>query len=125
MKPGRPRVLLVDDEEHILSALGRVLRREGYEILSAGTGAEALQLLEAEPVDLILSDHKMPGMSGLALLERAAGCRPRAVRMLLTGWPGEIPPRDLERIGVAALIEKPWNDGELKAALRRALATGA
>ncbi len=121
MTPRVPTLLLVDDEERILSALRRCLRREGWELLSAESGSEALAILEERGVDAILSDHKMPGMSGLAFLERAATLRPAAVPMLLTGWPGAIPEEALEKLGVFALLTNPWDDGELKATLRRAL----
>ena len=114
-------ILIVDDEARILSALRRSLRREGYEILTAETVSEALRVLEAHPVDLIISDHKMPGTSGLQFLEQAAERRPAAGRMLITGWTEEVPGEDLERLGICALITKPWEDDKLKATLRRAL----
>jgi DNA-binding NtrC family response regulator len=113
-------VLLVDDEEHVLSALRRTLRREGYQVLTAGSAREALRILEEGPVAAVVSDHKMPGTSGLALLGQVARRWPAVGRLLLTGWPGDIPRGELEAVG-AALLEKPWDDAELKAALRRAL----
>ncbi len=122
MRGERPLLLLVDDEARILSALRRSLRREGYEIVTAETAAEALRLIDEEPVDAILSDHKMPGMSGIDLLAEAARRRPEATRMLITGWTEEIPRDELERVGVRALVTKPWDEARLKATLRRALA---
>ena len=116
-----PSLLIVDDEARILSALRRSLRREGYEIVTAESGREALQVLDERPVDGILSDHKMPHMSGDQLLALAAERRPEAVRMLITGWTEEIPADRLEELGVCALITKPWDDTKLKATLRRAL----
>jgi adenylate cyclase len=116
-----PRLLIVDDEVRILSALRRALRREGYEILTAETAAEALRLLDEAPVDAILSDHKMPGMSGAQFLAEAARRCPGAARMIITGWTEEIPPERLEELGVCALVTKPWDDAMLKATLRRAL----
>ncbi len=119
-----PCVLLVDDEARILSALRRCLRREGFEILTAESAAEALRILDAHPVDAIVSDQKMPGGSGLALLAAAARRRPNAARMLITGVTDEIPRAELEAAGVCALITKPWDDTRLKATLRRALGLG-
>jgi DNA-binding NtrC family response regulator len=116
-----PCVLLVDDEARILSALRRCLRREGFEILTAESAAEALGILDARPVDAIVSDQKMPGGSGLALLTAAARRQPDAARMLITGVTDEIPRSALEAAGVCALITKPWDDARLKATLRRAL----
>jgi response regulator RpfG family c-di-GMP phosphodiesterase len=117
----RPVVLLVDDEPRILSALHRTLRREGYELLTAETTQEALRLVDAGPVDCVLSDHKMPGMTGLELLERVASRRPETRRMLITGWNVEIDRDELARLGVRAVLSKPWDDAELKATLRAAV----
>jgi response regulator RpfG family c-di-GMP phosphodiesterase len=116
----RPTTLLiVDDEDRILSSLRRSLRREGYRIVTSESVHHALEILDAEPVDMILSDHKMPGMSGLQFLAEAANRRPGAARMLLTGWTEEIPAEKLEQLGIVALIDKPWDDAELKEILRR------
>jgi len=114
-------ILVVDDEVHILSALQRALRGEGYELLTADSPLRALDILKVRAVDAILSDHKMPGMSGLELLARAALYCPKAVRLLLTGWTEEISPSQVERLGIRALLPKPWEDAELKAALRAAI----
>ncbi len=116
-----PAVLVVDDEVRILSALRRSLRREGYEILTAETVEEALRVLDERSVSLILSDQKMPGMSGVQFLAEAARRCPDALRMIITGWTEEIPREQLEELGVCALITKPWDDEKLKATLRRAL----
>jgi len=116
----QPTLLVVDDEERILSALRRTLRREGYEVVTSESVHEALEILAARPVDLILSDQKMPGMSGLQFLEEAAKRCPGAARLLITGWTEEIPPERLEELGIRELITKPWDDARLKEALRRA-----
>ena len=120
LEPGGspPVLLLVDDETRILSALHRTLRREGYEILSAESAAEALRILASRKVDLVLTDQKMPGMSGLELLEQVATRHPGVARLLITGWPEEIPREEIARLGIRALIPKPWDDGELKTLLR-------
>ena len=117
----RPTLLLVDDEARILTALRRTLRREGYELLTAGTAAEAIRVLEERPVDLILSDQKMPGMSGLALLAEVARRQPTVARLLITGWTEAVPPEELKKLDVKALVPKPWEDAELKQVLRDVL----
>ncbi len=116
-----PTVLVVDDEVRILSALRRTLRREAFDLVTAETPDAGLRILEERPVDLVLSDAKMPGMNGLEFLSLAAEARPNVMRMLITGWTEEIPTEDLQRAGVCALITKPWEDDKLKATLRRAL----
>jgi response regulator RpfG family c-di-GMP phosphodiesterase len=117
----RPTLLIVDDEAQILSALKRSLYREGYEIAAVETAAAALRILEEQRIDAILSDHKMPGMSGVQLLERAAEMSPHTVRMLITGWTEEIPPERLREVGICALVTKPWDDAMLKRTLRQVL----
>jgi len=116
----RRTLLVVDDEVRILSALRRTLRREGYEIVTSESVHRALEILDERPVDVILSDQKMPGMSGLQFLAEAAVRRPGAARLLFTGWTQEIPADALERLGIVALINKPWDDAQLKETLRRA-----
>jgi DNA-binding NtrC family response regulator len=116
-----PCVLIVDDEARILSALRRVLRREGYEIVTAETIEEARRILETRRVDAILSDQKMPGSTGVEFLREAMGRRPGAARMIITGSTEAIPSEELRAAGVCALITKPWDDARLKATLRRAL----
>ena len=122
MSNDTPTLLVVDDEARILSALRRSLRREGWRILTASTPDEALRMLDEEPIDAVLSDHKMPRMSGLEVLEVAARRRPNAARILISGWPDEIPAERLAALGVRAIVPKPWDDAELKRILRAALA---
>lgn len=119
--PERPTLLLVDDEERILSALRRTLRREGYEILTANSVADALEVLDQRPVDLVLSDFKMPGMTGMELLAEARRRQPRVARLLITGWSQAVSPAELAAAEVTMLISKPWEDADLKRALREAL----
>jgi DNA-binding NtrC family response regulator len=114
-----PVLLLVDDEERILSALCRSLRREGYELVTARSAGEALRVLDERAVDVILSDQKMPGTNGLELFGEVSRRHPRVVRMLLTGWPEDVPAGDVEALGIAAVIPKPWDDAALKATVRK------
>jgi CheY-like chemotaxis protein len=111
----------VDDEVRILAALRRALRREGYEILTAESALEALRVLDGRAVDLILSDHKMPGMSGIELFDKASRLRPGVRKVLITGWTEAVPREELARVGVNALIPKPWDDAQLKQTLREVL----
>lgn len=114
-------VLCVDDEPGILSALKRVLRAEDCKVLQANGGAEALQLLEQHPVDVVVSDMRMPGMDGAALLAEVRKRWPATARILLTGY------ADMNAT-IAAInegqiyryIHKPWDETELRLTVRQA-----
>jgi DNA-binding NtrC family response regulator len=115
------RLLFVDDEERILSALCRTLRREGYEIVTANSVESALEILDQGPVDLILSDFRMPRMTGLELFAEARRRQPQIACILITGWSQAVSAEELAAAEVATLISKPWEDAVLKDALREAL----
>ena len=78
-------LLLVDDEENIVSSLRRLLRHDGYYIVTAGCAEDALTILEQQPVGVIISDQRMPAMSGVELLSLVKRRWPDTVRLLLTG----------------------------------------
>ncbi|MBK5541893.1 response regulator [Pseudomonas sp. TH05] len=118
----RPTILLVDDEEPILNSLRRLLRSQPYEILLADSGAKALEILEQRPVDVVMSDARMPGMDGATLLAHIHRLYPSTLRILLTGY------ADMTMIAKAInegqihrYISKPWNDDEMLVTLRQAL----
>ena len=116
------RVLLVDDEERVLSALRRTLRREPYDLEFAENGARALERLAIEPsLDLVISDYKMPGMTGLELLRHVRATSSKTARILLSGWSSEISDAELAAAGLFAKHSKPWGDAELKRSIRDAL----
>ncbi len=115
------RVLLVDDEDRILTALCRSLRREGYELVTAQTPREALKRLAEQSFDAVLTDHKMPRMTGVELLAKVARLQPNAARLLITGWSQAVSDKEIEAIEIDAVLPKPWEDSELKDALRKAL----
>lgn len=117
-----PVVLIVDDEVRILNAMRRALRREGYEILTAEGPYEALALIEDRQIDLVLSDHMMPGMRGVELLEEIGRRQPGAARLLITGWTAEVGREELIQLGIQGPLAKPWDNSELKEDLRKALA---
>ena len=119
--PIRPRILLVDDEPRVLSALRRGLRREPLEIESAASGEEALELLGARRFALVISDQKMPGMSGVDLLARVRRDWPSTQRVLLSGWSSEIPEHEVGAAGLFAILPKPWDDAEIRDTIRRAV----
>ena len=114
-------LLLVDDEPAILSALTRVLRRENYHILTAGSGEEALLLLAQHQVGVIVTDQRMQGMSGTELLARARTMHPQAVRVLLSGYTGlDSLTEAINRGEIYKFITKPWGEVELLETIRQA-----
>ncbi|MGE8187288.1 HD domain-containing phosphohydrolase [Pseudomonas sp. NPDC086278] len=119
----KPTVLLVDDEESILNSLRRLLRGQPYDVLLATSGAQALDIMAKQPVDLVISDARMPDMDGATLLTHIHQRHPETLRILLTGY------ADLTMIvnainegQIDRYISKPWNDEELLLTLRQSLA---
>ena len=117
------RILLVDDEAAILRSLQRLLRRRGYEILTAESGIAALALLETASVDVIISDMRMPNMNGAEFLAKARGLRPDSVRILLTGYSDmECTIKAINDGGIYGYLSKPWDGDELLDLIASALA---
>ena len=115
------RILFVDDEVKLLDGLRRMLRatRKDWDVSFAGSGAEALALMDANPVDVVVTDMRMPGMDGAALLEQVSERHPAAIRIVLSGhFDVEA---GLRAIPVAhQFLAKPCDPEILKAAIERA-----
>jgi len=117
----RVRVLFVDDEERIVAGL-RLLFRPEYNVFVAGGGEEALEMVKRHDIQVVVSDQRMPGMTGVELLRRVKEEAPSAVRILLTGYSdlaalvGSINQGEIFRF-----VKKPWDNDEL----RRVLADAA
>lgn len=115
-------LLLVDDEANILSSLQRLFRPLGYRILTAGGGAEGLEILAREPVNLVISDMRMPQMDGAQFLEQAAQRWPAAVRILLTGYADlNSAVAAVNKGGIYRYLSKPWDDNDIKLTVAQAL----
>jgi response regulator RpfG family c-di-GMP phosphodiesterase len=114
-------VLFVDDEVNILKALQRLLRTEDMNVLCAARAAEALDLLEKHPTQVVVTDQRMPEMSGVDFLAHVRERQPDIVRMMLTGYTEmKVAVDAINRGEIYRLITKPWNDDELRATLRQA-----
>lgn len=110
------RILCVDDEPNIVASLRRLFRGSGYQVTTATSGAQAIAHLEQEPVDLVFSDMRMPGMSGAQLLEQIRVRWPKTTRVLLTGYADIGSTIAAINSGeVYRYITKPWDDGEVLA----------
>lgn len=120
-RPEGRTILFVDDEPDILAALRRLLQREGIRVLTAESGNRALELLATEGVQVIISDQRMPQMTGTEFMSRVKELHPDTVRMVLTAYV------DLDSVTQAVnggaiykFLHKPWNDAQLREQIREA-----
>jgi len=116
-----PQILVVDDEESVLMTLAAVLRREGYEVHTAGTGSQALQAIRKNRFDLLLSDLRIDEIDGLTLLAAAQKRDPETVTILLTGYASLESAVQALRHGAFNYLLKPCNIDEMKLAIERGL----
>lgn len=119
---GEPRALLVvDDDAVMLEILAEFLAHDGYRIFTAGSGADALDLLARERVHVILCDQWMPGMSGTGLLERVHALYPHTVRLILSA---QMESSDIDRALANGIVDafhaKPWAGASLRDGIRAA-----
>jgi len=115
-------LLLVDDEVSVLKSLRRLFRPEGYQVLTAPGATEALAILEAVVVDVVVSDIRMPGMDGVTFLETVAERWPDPVRIVLTGqWNMDQTVAAINRGHVYGFIAKPWEEADVHQMVRHAL----
>ncbi len=114
------RILFVDDEERILRSLAMQFRRQ-YEVLTESDPQRALERLKSEAVQIIVSDQRMPQMSGAELLEQASAIAPQTLRILLTGYSDLDAAVDaLNNGGIFRYLTKPWDPQEMAFTLRQA-----
>lgn len=114
-------LLLVDDEPYVLSGLTRVFHRQGYRLLTATNGLEALALLAVNPVEVIISDQRMPDMTGIELLSRVKELYPDTVRIILSGYAESATVTEaINRGAIWKYFTKPWPEDSLRQAVRQA-----
>ncbi|HMK61120.1 MAG TPA: ATPase, T2SS/T4P/T4SS family [Dissulfurispiraceae bacterium] len=119
---GRFTLLFVDDEVSVLNALKRIFTEENYEIHIATSAKDALAVMENEKVHLVISDHRMPGMTGAELLKQIKLCWPHTIRIMLTGHADVSSVMGAVNEGaVYKFITKPWNDDDLRLTVSLAL----
>jgi two-component system probable response regulator PhcQ len=116
------KVMIVDDEDLVRNALVRSLRKEGHELITAESAKQALEILEQERIDLIISDHLMPGMTGLEFLRLVKEKYPEIIRIILTGHADlDVVISAINEGEVYRFLTKPWSAEELKLNIRLAL----
>ena len=114
------QVLFVDDEPAMLRALKRSLNDEDFEVYVAEGGEEALRVLSEQPIDVVVSDMRMPGMDGHQLLQRVKKEYPETIRMVLSGQADQNEIFHLLLDGSAKLcIPKPWKEKALRETIQR------
>lgn len=117
----KKRILVVDDEDQICNVIRKILSQEGYHILTALNGEEALDHLKKTPVDLVLVDLKMPVMDGLEMLKQARALQGNLKAILLTAYGTASSARDALFLGVYDFLTKPFDIELLKKVVREAL----
>ncbi|MEO8670710.1 MAG: EAL domain-containing protein [Tahibacter sp.] len=114
-------LLLLDDEENVIRALVRLLRRDGYNIVTATSAEQAFELLANEPVQVIISDQRMPDISGTDFLHKVKELYPATIRLILSGYSDFASLTDaINRGAVYRFVAKPWDDEELRRTIREA-----
>lgn len=114
-------ILLVDDEPSILNTLSRLIKKNGYHVLTATSGEEAIQLLNNEKAQIIISDQRMPNMSGAELLAYTKKTYPDMIRMILSAYADfHAVKQAINEAGVYKFLVKPWDDESLLNDIREA-----
>jgi CheY-like chemotaxis protein len=116
-------VLVVDDNQHVLSIIRKYLERQGYHVMAVATGLDALRLLRSETCDLLLTDIIMPDISGLGLIEICRKEFPELPIIVMTGYPEQVKNLALER-SPDYYLEKPFEATQLLEALESVLVKG-
>jgi len=122
MNDNQHTILCVDDEKNILHSIKRLLRKESLKLLIASSGAEGLKILEENDVHLVLSDQRMPQMSGTEFLAEVKEKYPDVIRIILTGYTEvDSITESINKGNIYKFFLKPWNDQNLKLEIGKAL----
>jgi len=119
--PAQPRILVVDDEQSMRDMLRIVLRRDGYEVLVAASGTEAVAVLGREPIDLLLSDIRMPDLGGVEVLRAAKEVNRDVVAFMMTAFASTDSAVEAMRLGAVDYLTKPFSMDELRLKIRQHL----
>lgn len=118
------RILVVDDNPHVVDILGTYLREEGYGVLSALTSDEGLKLAILSRPELVLLDIALPGTNGIELLKRIRSVNPTTRVIMVTGNSDPVLAREALELGALAYIDKPFDLAYLKRVIATALRNG-
>ena len=118
---GKQAVVLVDDEPGVLAALRRLFRDDSFELLATSDPQEALDWIRTRDVGALVSDDRMPVMSGTTLFHLAKAQSPSTARIMLTAYAGEKIILHARKHGLFQVFAKPWDDQELRRTIRERL----
>jgi two-component system response regulator (stage 0 sporulation protein F) len=102
----KKKILLVDDEEAMLSFIGKRIEQWGYEVIKAASGKEALEILEKNSPDIVVLDYLMPGMDGIATLMEIRKINTKIPVIMFTAHPEGIPLKGTDGLGISAFVPK-------------------
>ena len=110
------KILIVDDEEGVRMSLKKVLQRDGYEILLAENGTQAIELVRQQlnEIETVISDFKMPGLDGLETLTEIGKLNPEIIRIILTGYATLDRAIDSVNSGIDGFLAKPFDNNEIR-----------
>ncbi|MCL5236871.1 MAG: response regulator [Nitrospirae bacterium] len=115
-------ILIVDDEPNVIAAIKRIFIHEPYEIFSGGSASEGMEVLRTHPVKVVISDERMPGITGSEFLSRVRRDFPGAIRIMLTGHASITTAMKAVNEGeIYRFLTKPWDDIELRLTVQTAL----
>jgi len=121
------KILVADDESHILHVVSLKLRNAGYEVVTAKDGAEALELAQSEKPDLLITDYHMPELSGLELCQKLKQDPATSMipAIMLTARGYHLEPQDTEQSGILRMLSKPFSPRQLLATVNEVLQRAA
>lgn len=119
-----PSILVVDDDDILRSVLRAFLRAEGFQIFTAASGPEALEIVNKEPLDLMISDIRMRPMNGIELLRAVKQSHPQLPVIMLTAYSSRDTAREAEQLGAFAYLAKPFTNDEVTRIVKDAIAGG-
>jgi DNA-binding NtrC family response regulator len=118
------KILVVDDEEIVLKSFRKILESRGHQVYTALSGQEVFDFLEKEPVDIIFTDMKMPGIDGIEVLERVKEKYPDILVVMITGYSTVQSAEQAMKLGAFDYIPKPFTPGEVLIVVEKALGGG-
>lgn len=123
--PAKSKILLVDDEQNVLNALKRSLRNEPFEVFTTTDGREAIAIARREQPHIVVCDMRMPGLTGVEVLQAIGEVAPQCARVMLSGYSDMASTIDAINLGhLHRYLSKPWNEEELKVVLNELVELG-